>query len=198
MCFFFFDSEGKFDGRKPDVWLVTSDGCRSARYNPSRARASAQTAAATSPHLFHTTFSQNPSASLTPFTPESPRESFPHPFPAFLKPRVDSRQVCRLTLNKHGGQWRRTAAIMVMMMVMSLFSSMLRSGPRDCEADGPSLYRTVFLRHLRVIYNSLYPPNLNHLLKNKKKKSIFSSRKKNVDKRYSSVKKEKGKYHQIE
>lgn len=73
--------------------------------NPFRARASAQTQAANLPaSLSHNLFTE--SLRLTSaFHATIPCAN--HSlilFPAFLKPRVDSRQVCRVTLNKHGGQ----------------------------------------------------------------------------------------------
>lgn len=73
--------------------------------NPFRARASAQTQAANLPaSLSHNLFTE--SLRLTSaFHATIPCAN--HSlilFPAFLKPRVDSSQVCRVTLNKHGGQ----------------------------------------------------------------------------------------------
>lgn len=46
------------------------------------------------------------------FQPGVPRESFPHPFPASKNRGPDSRQVCGVTLNKHGGQRRGLTPVM--------------------------------------------------------------------------------------
>lgn len=65
------------------------------------------------------------------FQPGVPRESFPHPFPASKNRGPDSRQVCGVTLNKHGGQRRGLTPV----MAVSIYSPRRMSLHADVTAD---------------------------------------------------------------
>lgn len=65
------------------------------------------------------------------FQPGVPRESFPHPFPASKNRGPDSRQVCGVTLNKHGGQRRGLTPV----MAVSIYSPRRMSLHADVTDD---------------------------------------------------------------
>lgn len=65
------------------------------------------------------------------FQPGVPRESFPHPFPASKNRGPDSRQVCGVTLNKHGGQRLGLTPV----MAVSIYSPPRMSHHADVTSD---------------------------------------------------------------